>query len=200
MTHWGWYWKVKNKGHIRKKLCSNLVQIDSFKIYQNNETAGFQVRPLDIIATPMPDYLKITYRKQKSSPYKIHTEQVKCHYGGFKKYFKCPLCDNRMRILYLAENSIFLCRKCLNLSYETQRYRPSIRYMMKESKIAQEIKHLGGDLDNRQRPRYMHTKTFEKIKNKKYKYEEKWHQALDQELLTWVGPKVLPYLEYQQET
>jgi hypothetical protein len=195
MTHWGWYWKVKNKEHIRKKLCSNLVQIDSFKIYKNGRTGEFQVKPLDILAKPMQKHLEITYRKQKSSPYKIPVDQVKCNYGGIKRYFRCPLCNNRMRILYLAENSIFICRKCLNLGYETQRYRTSNRYMMNESKILQGIKNLNGDLKSNIRPKGMHKKTFQKIKEKAYNYEAKWHHELNREILSWHGAKALPFLD-----
>lgn len=195
MMHWGWYWAHRNKEHVSKKLCSKLAQIDSFKVYQKGLSVGFEVKPFDILAIPMLDHLKITYRKQKRSSYCINVEQKPCNYGGVKTYFKCPLCDSRMRILYLAANSVFLCRKCLNLGYVSQRYRPSIRCMMQETKIKELIINFGGDLSKNHRPRYMHRKTFEKMQGKATGYELKWHKALKQEALAWYGEKAIPYLE-----
>src|SRR3990167_6791849 len=161
MAHWGWWWKVKNKAHIPKKLCSNMIKIDSFVIYKKGITHGFQVAPLDIKAMPMLNHLVIIYRNQKKNPYQIPVEKIPCNYGGIRCYFKCPLCNKRMRILYLAENSIFLCRKCLNLGYITQRWRPSIRTMIKHSEMKRQIKNLGGDLDINKKPPRMRTSTFE---------------------------------------
>ena len=88
-----------------------------------------------------------------------------------------------MRILYFAENSVFLCRKCLNLGYPSQRLRPTERYLYMSSKI------------KKQRPRYIHQKTFEALQNKQHHYDIKYDRALNQELWLWYGERVESYFE-----
>ena len=182
MAHLGSSENTKKKGRPVKQLCSQTASIDSFTLYKNNQSRAFRVDPYNILAIPMQDHLKIIYRKQKQIPYIIQVERLTCNYGGFRTYFKCPLCQKRMRILYLTANCVLLCRKCLNLGYITQRWVPSIRNMIKHSELERSIKALGGDLQYNQRPRYMKRAKFEQIRNKANLYEFKWHQALNEEL------------------
>jgi hypothetical protein len=193
-THWGYYWKVKKK-HIPRTLCSKLNSIDSFKFYKNNTMRGFTISPIDVRADAYPHYLKITYRNRKKSSYKIAIERQASTYGGFRCFFKCPLCKKRMRLLYLAENSIFLCRGCLNLSYKSQRLRPTERYYHMAKKVKDLIGEKGGSLENYQKPPRMHTKTFKTLRLKKLYYEDKSHQASNQELRLWFGERAEPYLD-----
>lgn len=176
MTHWGWYWKVKKK-HVRRKLCSKLPSIDSFKYYKGNAKeqtiTGFTVEPLDVKADAYPNHLKITYRKRKNCSYMIAIDKLTCNYSGFRYFFKCPLCQKRMRFLYFAEQSIFLCRNCLNLSYESQHLRPIWRYSHMQDKAKKLIKQKGGDLDTYKKPPKMHQNTYQKLKSKHFYYESK---------------------------
>jgi hypothetical protein len=161
--HWGWYWKVKKK-HLSRTLCSSLVSIDSFKFFHGNIITGFQVQPLDINAEATPQGLKITYGKRKTVSYTIDVARLPCNYGGYRAFFKCPLCKKRMRFLYFAQKSIFLCRGCLNLSYQSQRLRPSMRYGHISMKMKDLVKQKGGSLEYYQKPPRMHTKTFKKLR------------------------------------
>ncbi len=194
MAHWGWYWNIKKK-HIAKKLCSNLVQIDSFKICKNGIIRDFYVLPVQIIAKAYPDCLKITYRDCKSNSYHIAVDKLACNYGGLRCFFRCPLCQRRMRLLYLAENSIFLCRKCLNLSYKSQRLRPTRRYDYMSQKIDDFIKSKGGDLSFYQKPPKMHQKTYQRLKDDYFNYESKYRQALGSDLREWFGARAEPYVD-----
>lgn len=142
MNHWGLYWKVKQK-HIPRTICSKLLQIDSFNLFKTNELAGFRIEPLKINAKRIEDHLIITYRKNKKHAYSISIDKRPCNYGGYRCYFKCPLCQTRMRILYLEENSMFLCRKCLNLAYQSQQMRPTKRYEYMSDKIKKFIENKG---------------------------------------------------------
>ena len=193
MAHWGWYWKVKVK-HIPRKLCSNLTQIDSFKLYKNNTMAGFTVKPLDIKSEPNLDSIKITYRNHKAHSYTITIEKLPCNYGGFRCFFKCPLCSKRMRILYFAEQSVFLCRKCLNLSYQSQCLRPSMRYLYMSKKVENSIHNKSGDLYHK-KPTNMHINKYQQLENKMAYYKGKSNQALNKELREWYGARVEPYLD-----
>lgn len=183
MSHWGWYWVKKN--HIARTLCSKLTSIDSFKLYKAGTVHGFTVHPLEITAIPMENHLQIIYRKQGKHSYTIPIEKLSCNYGGFRYYFKCPLCQKRMRILYFAEKSIFLCRKCLNLSYESQKLRPTMRYNYMSQKVKKHIEDKGGNLYKK--PPRMHQATYDSLRDKELDYQLKSEQASDLELRGWFG-------------
>lgn len=193
-THWGYYWKVKKK-HIPRTLCSKPHSIDSFKLYSKDSMRGFSIEPLNVKAEATTQGLKITYRQRREISYMIEIEGLPCNYGGFRYFFKCPLCKKRMRLLYFAENSVFLCRGCLNLSYKSQRLRPTERYYHMAKKVNDLIKGKGGSLESYQKPPRMHIKTFNNLRLKKLYYEDKSHQALNQELCLWYGEKAEPYID-----
>ena len=195
MAHWGWYWRVKQK-HIARVLCSTLPTIDSFKLAQHIKAmVGFSVQPLGVKAAVQDNILKVTYRKRKDCSYMIPIDKQPCNYGGFRYFFKCPLCQRRMRILYFAQQSIFLCRKCLNLSYETQHLRPTKRYEYMSKKIKDNIKDKQGNLELSKKPPRMHEEKYQKLKDKQFDYERKSHEALCQELRLWHGAKIEPFLD-----
>ena len=194
MTHWGWYWKIKKK-HIARKLCSTFTTIDSFRLYKNNVIMGFTVAPLEVKAEAQSNSLKITYRRRKEHSYRIPVDRLPCNYGGFRCYFRCLVCNKRARLLYFAEHSLFLCRKCLNLSYDSQRLRPTKRYEYASDKLKAFIKQEGGDLDQHKKPPRMRHAIYEKLKQKQCYYECKSWYELNKELRDWYGSKVEPYLE-----
>ena len=67
------------------------------------------------------------YRNQRygedweSLEYEIQIEASRCHFGGERVWFRCPgrSCGRRVAILYCSR--YFVCRHCLNLSYESQK-------------------------------------------------------------------------------
>lgn len=195
MTHWGWYWKVKKK-HLTKKTCSSLVHIDSFKLYKNDMMSGFTVDPLEFRAEANPDHLKIIYGKRKQHSYTIPVDRLSCNYGGYRSYFRCPLCDCRMRFLYFAERSIFLCRKCLNLGYEIQRLRPTMRYEYTSQKVKELVQKRGGDLSAYKKPPRMHKDTYRRLSSKQFYYEHKSYQATNNELREWYGERAEASLDH----
>lgn len=193
MTHWGWYWKIKQQ-HTPRTLCSALMSLDSFAIFKSSNSVGFDVTARQLKARLADSYLNVTNGKQKQLAYQIPFERLPCNYGGFRYFFKCPLCRQRMRLLYFTHN-VFLCRKCLNLAYATQQLRPTMRYRYLSDKLKTLIKNKGGDVDCWKKPPHMHNTTFQKFSGKKFDYERKAHQALNDELRAWFGARVKPYLE-----
>jgi hypothetical protein len=182
MTHWGWYWKVKKK-HMARLLCSKLTTIDSFKMFKNKEFSGFRVDPVDINAHLTDKGLKVSYGQNKGYFYMISVDKQPCQYGGFRYFFKCPLCQMRMRMLYLAEQSLFLCRKCLNLAYKSQKLCPSKRYRYEMDKIEAGLKNRGGNAYKR--PKGMRCGTFKTLRDKYRAYSIKEKEALREELLAY---------------
>jgi len=82
------------------------------------------------------DYLKICRNKIKeliisseleTLGLKIELTTSNTHYNGIRLWFKCPLCDKRIGILYKHPviNKIG-CRSCLNLEYRKTRYKGMI--------------------------------------------------------------------------
>jgi hypothetical protein len=100
-----------------------------------------------------------------------------------------------MRFLYFAEQSMFLCRRCLNLGYESQRLRPTVRYNYMSAKVKQLVKNKGGDIDCYQKPPHMHQRTYEMLRSKEHYFQSKSHEALNQELRSWYGIRTKKYLD-----
>jgi hypothetical protein len=86
-----------------------------------------------------------------------------CHFGGWRPYFLCPnrQCGRRVAILYGGYGRYFLCRRCQNLGYASQRLDPLTRQRRKAQKIRLR---LGGTTDLAAdfppRPRGMHWQTY----------------------------------------
>ena len=192
-NHWGWYWKVK-ENHQARTLCSKLLSIDSFKLLRSPDFERFKVEPIAINAVLHEDGLHVTYRNRKNHTYIIPIEKQLCHFGGFRYLFRCPLCQSKMRMLYLTERSLFLCRQCLNLSYESQLLRPTLRYDQMHKKVTNVIASKGEDALEK-KPKGMHAVTYARLKSLQGYYKQKSHQAMNEELRAWYGSKMEPHLD-----
>lgn len=49
----------------------------------------------------------------------IGLTQTPCHLGGYRRWFTCPMCSNRMVMLYMRYGR-FACRNCQKISYQSQ--------------------------------------------------------------------------------
>lgn len=192
--NWEWYWKVK-KQHTAKALCSWFIELDSFNLFKNkqcldlikgsNDKTSFEIPRYKLVARLMDnDSLQVNYN---DGSYVIVVEKKPCNYGGFYNFFHCPQCDKRMRKLYCVDGK-FLCRKCTNLGYGSQRLRASRRCLYMSSKVKDFLKSRAGSLD--QKPPWMKKRTFERLKNQYLEYREfKYTDALQRELLSWYQQK-----------
>ncbi len=83
--------------------------------------------------------------------------------GGKRPWFLCPSCGRRCAVLFSLGSRI-ICRKCGELSYESQYERKSLRGLMKAQKIRVR---LGGSANMTEpfpgRPRYMHRRTYQRV-------------------------------------
>lgn len=184
MTHWGWHWKVKLK-HTPKDLVSNYVTINSFQLCKKN-IKSFSYAPHHINAKHLENCFEVNFYNDptKGSFYKIPIEKQPCHFGGFRYFFHCPNCNRRMQILY-SYKGFFLCRKCLNLSYKSQQLPESMRLSEGSQKIDQLLKKKGGSLSKK--PKWMRWKTFKRLSEKHWNYEERSDIAFGMELLANYG-------------
>ncbi len=176
-----WYHYWKRKGHISKGLESAYRKIDSSYLYDNREVA-FNAGEENIVhrykINLFENYALIRpYFDQSDKGYVIPIESTSCNYGGKRHWFLCPnpKCNKRVKILYLC-NMLFLCRNCLRLGYSSQVREPHMRYLYMKDKIEELLKRKGGDVYTR--PRYMHQKTFDELRDKYWDYEDKIDQYL----------------------
>lgn len=83
--------------------------------------------------------------------------------GGKRPWFLCPSCDRRCGVLYSLRSRI-ICRKCGELSYESQNESIHYRALRKAQKIRVR---LGGSANMTEpfpsRPRYMHRRTYQRL-------------------------------------
>lgn len=93
------------------------------------------------------------------------------HYGGRTAYFVCPGCGTNRRYLYGAGER-FKCRKCHRLTYATQRERAHDRATRKNQKLRSRLKTDIGFEGAIIRPKGMHRKTFERLRNEIFEQEE----------------------------
>lgn len=181
MTHWGWYWKVK-RNHKAKNVCDFQVCLDSFVLFKNKNLSGFSFNYIEGILTD--DHFQVA---SPHGEYKIYFENQACQFGGYRYYFHCPMCNRRMRKLY-GFFSLFLCRKCLNLGYFSQRLPPSVRFANGSRKVKKKLEGLGGNLY--QKPKWMRWAIFERLQAKEREFDALSDLALEKEIFQFYG--VLP--------
>ena len=88
---------------------------------------GQNVAEIDIRAEI--DHLILSYRIQplgdewRNMEYPLRLDRTPCALGGSRVWFRCPAenCARRVAILYLGGSSIFACRQCYQLCYQSQR-------------------------------------------------------------------------------
>jgi hypothetical protein len=105
----------------------------------------------------------------KSEEYPVWLSYTPCNYGGERPWFLCPArgCGRRVAILY--RGTIFACRLCHQLVYESQREAPHYRLLRKAQKLSERLGGTGCIDDMVFRPKGMHQGTFERLQCK-YEY------------------------------
>lgn len=159
----------------RKRLCSNFITIDSFemfkikegvKLYMDSGMVNMYIPQFELKTKLFSDRINVEFKQQENLvEYNIPLEKKPCTYGGFKYYFHCPNCNIRFQILYCIKG-IFLCRKCANLGYFTQRLNEFDRSFEAGRKIEQKLIDRAGSL--KVKPPWQKIKTFHRLRSKYY--------------------------------
>ena len=136
------------------------------------EVASIQIRVAD-------DRVTLNYRSRsyggewQPMEYPVYLDWTPCRLGGRRAWFRCPArgCGRRVAILY--GGSIFACRHCHHLAYDSQREKHDDRLTRKADKIRQRLGWepgiLNGDGD---KPKGMHWRTFERLQGEHDGYVE----------------------------
>jgi hypothetical protein len=133
------------------------------------------------------DHVTLSYRTRdrgseewQQKEYPVSFQWTRCNYGGKRAWFRCPAskCGRRVAILY--GGSIFACRRCHNLAYDSQSETRHGRMLIKTQAIRTK---LGGSPslleDFPEKPKGMHWRTY-------YRLRQKAHDAENQSWPPWV--------------
>jgi hypothetical protein len=101
--------------------------------------AGQETASMGAIVSALDDehYMRLLYTmtdrntgKETQFDYKVPLEATRCHFGGVRWWFICPLsvngvrCGRRVGVLYRAPRADYYgCRHCYDLSYESRNER-----------------------------------------------------------------------------
>jgi len=116
--------------------------------------------------------LILNYRFQKGDddwkPVEINIvlEYTPCNFGGSRAWMRCPSCNRRCGVLYLADE-LPACRKCYNLGYDSESETEVDRAMRQARKAQERLGYHEGDLCGwLPRPKGMHHTTYWKLLRK----------------------------------
>jgi hypothetical protein len=113
------------------------------------------------------DRVVLGYRHQsysedwKSEEYPVFLDRTRCNYGGERAWFLCPArgCSRRVAVLY--GGSIFACRHCNRLGYDSQREHAYQRALTRAQKIRSRLEGSGSMADSfPDKPKGMHWRTY----------------------------------------
>ncbi len=174
-SFWYSYWRrIK---HVPKLLTESFFSIDSLNLLDRGGkdrkryvlNIGEAINH-DLVIGEHAIY--ILDRKNQNLTAKIDILNTYSHVGNQRSWFSCPnnKCHRRVRKLYYAVHS-FYCRHCLCLGYRSQREDVFLRLRRRQSKIESFLLDRGGSFG--QKPKRMHTRTFNNLSKQWWKYEIK---------------------------
>jgi hypothetical protein len=76
----------------------------------------------------------------RSEEYPIVLEWTRCHYGGMRAWFLCPVRGCGRRVAILHGSDIFACRHCHKLAYESQQLRSRLLLLFDDFSADESIK------------------------------------------------------------
>lgn len=99
-------------------------------------------RKADILIEASESSIRLRYTnprngQRKDYDYRVRLSRSTCHYGGSRPWFVCPACGRRVAILY--GGSVYACRRCHQLAYESQRETSGDRAIRKADAIRRRL-------------------------------------------------------------
>ncbi len=122
--------------------------------------------------------LNYSYRG-KSYSYSIRLDKTACNYGNYRYWWLCPKCSKRVSVLYCA--GTYVCRHCIGANYGSQLQQPIDRLFSRLSAIRTRLEWQRGVIHGiGAKPRYMHSKTFDRLVSEHEQLTAKvWRASLD---------------------
>ena len=100
-------------------------------------------------------------------------------FGGRRQWFSCPGCQKRCRILY--GGSLFRCRTCHGLKYESQYENPTFRAVSQRHKLRERLGQPSSLEDPfPAKPKGMHWTTYRRLAARDEALAGPWHEEVDE--------------------
>lgn len=117
----------------------------------------------------------------------VRLTRTECNYGGDRIWFQCPCrgCSRRVAIIYLT-NGTWGCRHCARLTYASQCDDAIGRTWRKQAKIERRLSDGGGN--EWAKPKGMHQKTFDRLREVIFDMESRRDAALYAFAQRYLGP------------
>jgi hypothetical protein len=133
---------LKLKGYLRATYITG-----SIKWTHNGQPSGDIGIAVNSDNTSLRAFYTSTDRSGEKTEldYQVPMTRTRCHFGGWRYWLLCPLirngsvCNNQVGILYL-EGKYLGCRRCHNLSYESQQTSYSGKWSVLRTYFALETK------------------------------------------------------------
>lgn len=113
------------------------------------------------------DSVKLIYRARPNGKewqvmnYPVRLAYTACHYGGHRAWWLCPGTGCGRRVAVLFGGSVFACRHCQKLAYESQRETANDRTIRRADKLRDRLGWQAGILNKAGgKPKGMHWQTF----------------------------------------
>jgi hypothetical protein len=119
--------------------------------------------------------------------YAVPLDYTECYFGGYRTWFRCPDCSERVNKLYLPPGGYrFSCRECLELGYETSRTSGDD---VKQAELRYRRAFAKADKDNRrphpngrpvlpERAKGQHHETFDRLMLEVRAARDEWHKRM----------------------
>ncbi len=129
-----------------------------------------QLRRVDIRGMNIGDNATAVEYEINGWTYRVNLTTTACNYGNLRYWFMCPRCYGRKATLYLSGNGWLACRKCYGLAYPVENKTRSDRAIDGAFKLNQRLGFDGGIDDFGEKPKGMHSKTFNRLIEKRDDY------------------------------
>lgn len=116
------------------------------------------------------DQVSIAYRWREGETWRARRQTVGLkfdvpHFGGVRRFWRCPLCQGGARKLYAGDDGRFACKRCLRLAHRSQRQKTWRRALARAAKIRGYCGGGGGPADPfPSRPKRMRRAVYEALR------------------------------------
>lgn len=163
-----------------------------------NMVMGVRSEGSSSVAVERPSRLRLVYHAKDANTgevtnefdYHVGLDYTECHFGGYRVWFNCPDCSDRVGKLYMTPRGYrFSCRECLGLGYESSRASGTnlrvheLRYRRAFAKADKNNRrpHPGGITPLPEKPKGMHESTFEELRADVIGASCRWSSAMIEE-------------------
>lgn len=156
----------KNAWRSRKRKIGNLSGLiipELIKMQKANPNKTLSFGNINLIVKESVIHLEGGVEKLHLNTIKI--DAMPCNYGGYRFFAFCPVCNRRIRTLYLCK-TVFACRHCLRMGYASQNQTLYERVLLKKDKVGQKINN-----NEWKKPKWMRKKTFTKLREQYQKLD-----------------------------